>query len=407
MDKLYYKQLKRAYESQFEDKFSVKNKFKLEAAKKILKQKEQLNNSKPILRKNITPLDTKIKVNKVNEKKEKEFEKRLKNTSNIFILDLINIDIQKDKSKNTQTNFKSRLNVIHKALYNKPLYKDTIIDVFNDYNKVISTIETKKVKSLTSYFQALAKIYGYHNELKVLDKEQREAYLKYSQKAIYHKNLDYIKKNNLEFKTIKDKEVKKLITNKSYIEKKLWMDYSKLLELYLATNGKVNDIPQDNLIAALFLFLPVERYAFATLKIYKENDKYNINENVLIIDNNNSPLRIYLNEYKTKKIYNTIIIDMSDYKDGGPIIEEIQYYINFQKLKSGDYLFSKNYRDNFGVKVSNVFKLLSGKPITINILRKITASDDFKFRRDAKEMIFDATTRGHLLRTELTEYVKI
>ena len=407
--KTLYKRRKRAYESYYDDKFSSLNKNHIEAADDILKKKEEIKQTKPILKHQLVALDDQLTESREAQNRNDEFIRRLNNKEIIFIDKLIDTDLNKDKSLNTRKVFKSRLNVIHKLLHNKPLQKDTTIDSFLDYKKVIKSIDEMGNKNKQPFYSALLKLFAYQNETKVLNKMQKKAFVEYSYKNTYHKNLSFIKKYNLEYKTINDPEVKKLVTSKSAIERNTWVDYEVLVDKYLGRNGNLftgKNSLTNNFLIPLFLFLPVERYVFSSLKIYHIQDDYDVKDNVMIIDNNNEPLYIILNNYKTKNKYNQIIIDIEEYNDNN-VKDEIKFYLDNKNIKRGDFLFNKEYRDNFGDKVKMVFKKLSGKPISINVLRKIWATDNWQFKRPADEMINDAMILGHLLDTEMKEYVKI
>lgn len=406
--KTLYKQRKRAYESYYQDKFSSLKEDHIKAADDIINKKEELKKIKPIVKTELSTLDDQLTEAREAQNRNEEFLKRLNNKDILYIDKLINTDFEKDKSLNTRKVFKSRLNVIHKLIHNKPLQKDTTINDFIDYKKVIKNIDDMGNKSLQPFYSALLKLFVYHNENKVLNKEQKKAFVEYSFRNSYHKNLSFIKKHNLEYKTVNNPEVKKMITPKSIVEKKEWVDYEVLVDKYLNRNGDIfkgKNSLTDNFLIPLFLFLPVERYVFNSLKLYHPEDEYDIKDNVLIVDNNNNPQHIILNEYKTKNKYNQIIIDIEDYNDNN-IKDEIKFYLDGKNIRKGEFIFNKEYRDNFGNKVKAVFKKLSGKTISINVLRKIYASDNWKFKRDADEMIEDAMILGHSIQTELSEYIK-
>eukprot|EP00122_Pirum_gemmata_P000262 Pgem_evm3s228 len=163
----------------------------------LYKQRKRAYEIKPELSK----LEEQLTVSRELQNRNEEFLKRLNNKNIIYIDELLNTDIDKDKSLNTRKVFKSRLNVIHKLIHNKPLQKDTTINDFIDYEKIIKTVDNIDNKSLQPFYNALLKLFAYHNEKK---------------------------KHNLEYKTIKDPEVKKMITSKSVIEKKEWVDYEVL-----------------------------------------------------------------------------------------------------------------------------------------------------------------------------------
>jgi len=133
----------------------------------------------------------------------------------------------------------------------------------------------------------------------------------------------------------------------------------------------------DKLIYALYVLFPARRLEWRLVKLTKETDldKLKDNDNYLILNAKNKV--VVFNEYKTKRKYKQQHFDIP--KDLNKILDE---YINQNGLNAGDYLFFLN-RDkrevlnqsNFSSKVSNVFKKIYNRAITIRHLRMSWASN--------------------------------
>ena len=125
------------------------------------------------------------------------------------------------------------------------------------------------------------------------------------------------------------------------------------------------------------MLFPARRLEWRLVKLTKETDldKLKDNDNYLILNAKNKV--VVFNEYKTKRKYKQQHFDIP--KDLNKILDE---YINQNGLNAGDYLFFLN-RDkrevlnqsNFSSKVSNVFKKIYNRAITIRHLRMSWASN--------------------------------
>lgn len=133
----------------------------------------------------------------------------------------------------------------------------------------------------------------------------------------------------------------------------------------------------DKLIYALYTLFPARRLEWRLVKLTNETDLDQLKDkNNYLILNPKSKVVVF-NEYKTKRKYKQQNFDIP--KDLNKILDE---YISRNGLKVGDYLFFLN-RDkrevlnqsNFSAKVSNVFKKIYSRAITIRHLRMSWASN--------------------------------
>lgn len=153
-------------------------------------------------------------------------------------------------------------------------------------------------------------------------------------------------------------------------------DYDKIIDLDNTTIIKnISKLPriEDVLIYTLYTLQPARRLDYRNVKITNETNLDKLKDpstNYLIVST--SPYKFVFNDYKTYKIYGQQEIPVED-KTLNIIIGE---YINDNKLKNGDYLFSL-LRDKrevikqpvFSKKISEVFLKVYGVPISVRYLR--------------------------------------
>lgn len=379
-----------------------------EAKRKIGRERKRKNRLYKKIYKELTNLDDYSGFNKEHKQLVEQYlRNNNSNTSKLSILNLMELDKDKNKSNNTFLAFKSRINIIYKLInnINCSIQADTTINDFIDCKTVIDKIVNSHHKNKLVFFNVLVKLFSYHNEIQLLDLNQRKAFLVYCHYNNYYKNLSYIEKNNLEFKTVDDEKVKHLITEKSIEEKEHWIDYPDLINLFFENHNNMDF--NEHFIISLLLFLPAERHCFKNLKVVKEHCEYDITQNILIIDDNNTPIHIILNDFKTGNRYNQIVINIDDYDWNTIIKTNIKRYMEINPIPNNEYLFSKEIRYDFGNVVKRAFQKLCGIPISLNILRKIWVSHNWTKIRNCNEMINNSLILGHNIQTELQEYVKI
>ncbi len=153
----------------------------------------------------------------------------------------------------------------------------------------------------------------------------------------------------------------------------------------------------DKLIYALYTLFPARRLEWRLVKLTDETnlDKLDNNINYLILKPKGKV--IVFNEYKTKKKYKQQIFDIP--KDLNMIMNE---YISEYQLNINDYLFplGRDKREvirqpNFSSKVSNVFKKIYNRAITIRHLRMSWASNLHKKNPSLKQINELANTMAH------------
>ena len=160
--------------------------------------------------------------------------------------------------------------------------------------------------------------------------------------------------------------------------------------------AKIKNI-NDKLIYGLYTLFPARRLEWRLVKLTNETDveKLNDNFNYLIIKPNSKV--VVFNEYKTKKKYKQQTFNIP--KDLDKIFNE---YISENQLKINDYLFplGRDKREiirqsNFSSKVSNVFKKIYNRAITIRHLRMSWASNLHKQNPSVRQINELATTMAH------------
>jgi len=151
------------------------------------------------------------------------------------------------------------------------------------------------------------------------------------------------------------------------------------------------------LIYGLYTLFPARRLEWRLVKLTKETNlsKLNDNYNYLIIKPNSK--EVVFNEYKTKKKYKQQKFDIP--KDLNQILND---YISSNQLQVGNSLFflGRDKREvisqpNFSSKVSNVFKRIYNRAITIRHLRMSWASDLHKRNPSVKQINELAIAMAH------------
>jgi len=222
--------------------------------------------------------------------------------------------------------------------------------------------------------------------------------------AVLCSKIDYYKDNNVHKKLIE--HIEKI--NKTYDDDRdnnsiNINDKNKLIINYnkdeLEKNLELLNNIEDKLIYALYTFIPPRRLEYSNM-IIKENDiNLDNNFNYIIIENND-PIKFVFNNYKTNKIFGQQIYNIED-----NIKELIINHIIFNKKENNNLLF--NYKsNNFGKKITNIFKKIYNENISVRWLRMSYASYIRKNNLTNNELKIISEKMAHSLETN-SRYNKI
>jgi hypothetical protein len=158
---------------------------------------------------------------------------------------------------------------------------------------------------------------------------------------------------------------------------------------------------------SLYFHLNVEaiRCDLSETEIYKfELKEYDDNINYLILD---TDAKYIMNNFKTKKSYDQIIININDEQKN----ELVKYYnslISYKEINqiNNNYMFilkngNKMTRSHYSKFFINIFSD-SDKSLNVNMLRKITASENCNIKNIKNK----SDRMGHSIETHLKYYVK-
>lgn len=190
-------------------------------------------------------------------------------------------------------------------------------------------------------------------------------------------------------KSIQDKREDNILEEKD--EGKI-IDLEK--ETVLKTIEKIADI-EDRLIYGIYTLIPSRRLEWRMTKITTESNTENLKDgNYIIIS---KVYKAVFNEYKTAKTYKQQIIDIP--KELKDIIDR---YISIKQLKDGDNLFglSRDNRElyseaNFSKKLSNIFKKIYNKDITLRFIRMSWSVHIDKMKVNKKQKKALIISMGH------------
>jgi len=296
-------------------------------------------------------------------------------------IDKVNIVNKLINDKPLTDNIKEELfNLINNKSFNKKL----ILNEMNylNYDKidyVINILRNKYINDNTykSYIQSLVIITSHINSL-------QNIYQKLTKINIFVNNqVENERKKNI----LKKKDIGKLINLN---------DENEILN----NLNKLNNI-EKKLYYAIYTLIPPRRLENRLLILTDENDidKLNDNNNYLVLSS--TPKKLVYNNYKTKKNYGKQIIEIPDILDN--IIID---FIKYNKLNNGDFLFHllKNNKQplnqsNFSKKISNVFKEVYEKKITLQMIRNLKTSNINNYSYEEREKL--ATDMGHSINQQL------
>lgn len=311
-----------------------------------------------------------------------------------------NINIKRNNTnlKNTTIeNYITKIKFIHYNICNKKInikkISNILLDTYNikDIEYVIKNFNYLENKKIITYlynkYENINTIKSYLIPFTVLCSK-----IDYYNENDVHKNLiEYIEKINKTYEndrnnnSINIEDKNKLIIN--YDKEEL----QKQLEI-------LNNI-EEQLIFALYTFIPPRRLEYSNM-IIKENDiNLDNNYNYIIIDNNN-PIKFVFNNYKTNKVFGKQIYYIDD-----NIKNLINEHILINNKKNSDLLF--NYKsNNFGKKLTNIFKKVYSENITVRWLRISYTSYIRKQNLTNNELKIISEKMAHSLETN-SKYNKI
>ena len=310
----------------------------------------------------------------------------------------INIKKNNTNLKNTTIeNYITKIKYIHYDICNKKINIKKISNILlNTYNikdieyviKNFNYLENKKlITYLYNKYENINTIKSYLIPFTVLCSK-----IDYYNENNVHKNLiENIEKINKTYEEDRD-------NNSINIEdkNKLIINYEKKeLQKQLET---LNNI-EEQLIFALYTFIPPRRLEYSNM-IIEENDINLDNKyNYIIIDNNN-PIKFVFNNYKTNKVFGKQIYYIDD-----DIKNLINEHISINNKKKNDLLF--NYKsNNFGKKLTNIFKKIYSENITVRWLRISYTSYIRKQNLTNNELKIVSEKMAHSLETN-SKYNKI
>jgi hypothetical protein len=141
------------------------------------------------------------------------------------------------------------------------------------------------------------------------------------------------------------------------------------------------------------------------LSLKEEDD----NKNYMIVDENNNPIELIFNQYKTSRVFKKDKKDIPDEIKG--ILKE---YLDKNKIQAGEYVLGQ-YKDkkkpigqgNFSNKIKNVFNKLYNADITNRWIRQAYTSErtDKEFLDKLEEYKTDASKLSHSLKSH-KEYIR-
>mgnify|MGYP006078972375 FL=1 len=310
----------------------------------------------------------------------------------------INIKKNNTNLKNTTIeNYITKIKYIHYNICNKKInikkISNILLDAYNikDIEYVIKNFNYLENKKLITYlynkYENINTIKSYLIPFTVLCSK-----IDYYNENNVHKNLiENIEKINKTYEEDRD-------NNSINIEdkNKLIINYDKEeLQKQLKT---LNNI-EEQLIFALYTFIPPRRLEYSNMIIEENDINLDNNYNYIIIDNNN-PIKLVFNNYKTNKVFGKQIYYVDD-----DIKNLINEHILINNKKTNDLLF--NYKsNNFGKKLTNIFKKVYSENITVRWLRMSYTSYIRKQNLTNNELKIVSEKMAHSLETN-SKYNKI
>ncbi len=297
-------------------------------------------------------------------------DKKLFNTLSYTEQKLIN---RMNKNRKTKTSMRSLVQYIQKI---KQIYKEDQ-QTFNGSNIGLLLDEKKTMDILIdNYKNPKDHLWAIINVLKSFPTTEEDV------KYYSNRMGEYLKKSKTEIRDNKKNEK----------QKREWMSYNKVIELFKKNKDKLND--KDRLLLQFIIQFP-RRLDWRLMKLHKSGKK-NPNFNYLNINRFGMPssfqfFRSKSQDYEetTKKIPNKLK-------------NNIMSYIREKELKNNDLLFPNrnggiHTADSFSKHITDLFEKITGKAINNNLWRHIVATNlsDKGYTMNQREKV--AQDMGHNL----------
>lgn len=310
------------------------------------------------------------------------------------------IDIKKNNTnlKNaTIENYVTKIKHINKIINNKKVNIKRLSNIFVDnYNLKDKEYIIKKFTYLTDNELIKFLYANYTNENTI------KSYL--IPYAVICSKIDYFIDNNV---------YKNIIENIENINKKYEndidnnsvniVDNDKLIVNYdedeLDKNIKKIENIEDKVIYALYTYIPPRRLEYSNMIIKTDYVNLDKSHNYIIVENN-IPIKFIFNNYKTNKVFGVQIYDIEK-----KIQELIIKHIFENKKKIDDYLFSYK-SNNFGKKITNIFKMIYNADISVRWLRISYTSNIRQYNLTNNELKIISEKMAHSIVTN-SRYNKI
>ena len=151
---------------------------------------------------------------------------------------------------------------------------------------------------------------------------------------------------------------------------------------------------EDKIIYAYYTLQPPRRcedvYMLTVIK--SSEDNLDNDKNYIVIDEDNSPIEVIYNKYKTNKIYGRQTIKISN-----EILKSIiREYIYKNDIKEGERLYRRfSTANTFGDAIKRVFSKVYGKKITLNNIRHSYITWEMRELRSVNYLSNLAMMMGH------------
>ena len=310
----------------------------------------------------------------------------------------INIKKNNTKIKNsTIENYITKIKYIHFDILNKNINIKKISNVLLDTHNIKDTEYIIKNLNYLEKDKIITHLYEKYENINTI-----KSYL--IPYAVLCSKIDYYKDNNIHKKLIEHIEkINKIYDDDRDNNSININDKNKLIINYnkdeLEKNLELLNNIEDKLIYALYTFIPPRRLEYSNM-IIKENDiNLDNNFNYIIIENN-VPIKFVFNNYKTNKVFGKQVYNIDN-----NIKELILKHINLNKKEYNNFLF--NYKaNNFGKKITNIFKKIYNENISVRWLRMSYASYIRKNNLTNNELKIISEKMAHSLETN-SRYNKI
>jgi len=261
--------------------------------------------------------------------------------------------------RKTLLNYLSNINLVYKSMTGKNadcenfdwLYNTKAVEQWIKYEMP----QLKTVSSIAQYFKSiysiLARLEGYEE----LSKEYRALQAQWNNKQKEQRGLN-------------------LMSEK---ERQNYLPWDEIMNYTDSTWT-----PESKFLFKLYTAIPPRRLDYKYLKLVKgksvpQTQRMDKSFTYFVINKNNNPIAIVINNYKTKKKYGTFIVDLTQ-KDFKPYFRFSEIKKAFKdlfrsdpSLKSGELMFPNskgNIYSDFSDRIQELFRK-SGKLISVNLLR--------------------------------------